>query len=127
VYSQQMRAAPRQDLYLWDEPRRDRMGNQICNTLFFREGVGYTQDSTCFVLDADQESPAGSIRECDEGADHPVGRGQIALELESLTLGAGEQRERIPWSEIYSEELGKSSLPSNFPAEVRTIAYRSFS
>src|SRR6185437_8395271 len=60
-------------------------------------------------------------------ADHPVGRGQIALELESLTLGAGEQRERIPWSEIYSEELGKSSLPSNFPAEVRTIAYRSFS
>lgn len=62
---------------------------------FFREGIGYTQDSTCLVLYADQESPAGSIRECDERADHPVGRGQIALELESFTLGAGEQGERI--------------------------------
>ena len=93
------------------------MGNQICNTLFFREGVGYAQDSTCLVLYADQKSPAGSIRECDERADHPVGRGQIALELESLTLGAGEQRERIHGRKFTRKNLESHRFRVTFPRE----------
>jgi len=58
--------APRQDLDLWDEARRDVIGDQACETFFKAQWVCCAQHVSRLVLHSDQENPAGRICESSE-------------------------------------------------------------
>ena len=80
------------------------------------ERVGNPDNLARPVLDADQDRPAGSVRECDHRAQQPLRRGQIALELEDLALGAAEDFGAVHRA---GSSLGSGMRPCGFGVRFR--------
>jgi alkanesulfonate monooxygenase SsuD/methylene tetrahydromethanopterin reductase-like flavin-dependent oxidoreductase (luciferase family) len=73
------------------------IADEVREALFEVQGCGHAANVAGPVLDADKERAARGVGEGNDGLDHPVGSGEIALELQRLALRAFEQLEQY-WS-----------------------------
>jgi hypothetical protein len=55
----------------------------------------HTAHVTCPILDAHQHGSASRIGEGHEASQHALGRREVALELEGLSLGPFEELEQV--------------------------------
>ena len=86
-----LRLAPRHDLDLRNQARLDRIGNKVRQPLLEIQRSLDSNDGASTILDADHEPTARGIGEGDQGPQRWGRRGEVALELERLTLVLAQQ------------------------------------
>ena len=107
-----MGAPPRQDFQLRDQAREDAVADQTGQPLFHVQRLTYAPHVTGHVFHTDQQDAARRVGERHNGSQHPIRRGQIALELKRLAFRALEDIQKIHCSELYSEARQAVKLPS---------------
>lgn len=95
LYCQHLGAAPGQDLDFRHEPGDDQVADQVRQALLQIQRLAYAADMPAPVLNAEEQRPAGRVREGNDRLEHTLRRGQIALELQRLALGALKQLDEV--------------------------------
>ena len=92
-------------LQVRQQPRPDRVADQIRRTFFQIQRLGHAANVPGPVLDTDEYGAARRIGERHDRAQEPVGRGKVPFELQGLALGCAQCLGEVHYSEIYSEAL----------------------
>jgi hypothetical protein len=88
-------ATPRDDVELWNKPRKNMVADEIRQALFEVERIAHAADVPGAILDPDDHGPSRRVREGHDASQHAVGGRQIALELKSLPLRSFENVEQV--------------------------------
>ena len=92
-------------LQVRQQPRPDRVADQIRRAFFQIQRLGDAADVPGSVLDSDEYGAARRISERHDRAQEPLGRGKVPFELQGLALGFAQCLGEVHYSEIYSEAL----------------------
>ena len=94
VQRKHLRPAPGEDLDLWHEPGADPVADEVGQAFFQIERFGNPPNVPALVLHADQQRPARGVGKGHDRLARLVGRGEVPLELQRLTLRALEDFEQ---------------------------------
>ena len=109
---QQVHVSVAHNLQVRQQPRPDRVADQIRRALFQIQRRGHAADMPGPVLHTDEDGAARRIGERHDGAQEPGGRGKVPLELQGLALGCAQYLGEVHYSEVYSEASCGARLPS---------------
>lgn len=111
LHSQHLRPAPGEDLDLGDDARSDAVAKAAGEPLLDINWVGYAADVPAPVFHTDEQGPARGVGEGHDCLQRPVGRGEVALELQRLAL-----RELEELHEVHNarKQTRKEALASSF-------------
>src|SRR2546426_6190912 len=92
---QHLRTTPGQDLDFRHEPRNDQVADQVRQALLQIERLSYTADVPLSVLHTQGQYPAGRVGKGNDRLQRALRRGELALKLEGLALGALEDLDEV--------------------------------
>lgn len=109
----EVRAAPWKNFQVRHEARDDAVADQAGQAFLDVQRFAHAAHMSGGVFNADEQGASRRVGEGHEGAQRPVRRGEVALELERLAFGALEQFYEVHDSEFYSEEVAATKLRSS--------------
>ena len=119
LYGDDLRAPPRKDLDLRQQPWRDGVAHDVRESLLNIEGLWYASHVARAVFDPDEQGTASRVGERDQGLEDAIRGGQVPLELEGFAFRAGEDLDEVHMLGSMLRSASGGKLPSRWNNRAR--------